>query len=50
VRLWTELQVRCHVSVQARRDLLTGLQVRCLRTRRFIGAALEAARMTPKSN
>jgi hypothetical protein len=32
VRLWTELQVRCHVPVQARRDLRAGLQVRCLKT------------------
>ncbi|MEA3181595.1 MAG: hypothetical protein QOI59_5118 [Gammaproteobacteria bacterium] len=32
MRLWTELQVRFHVPVQARSDLFAGLQVRCLKT------------------
>lgn len=35
MRLWTELQVRFHVPVQARRDLLAGLQVRRLKTMEF---------------
>ena len=35
MRLWTELQVRFHVPVQARSDLFAGLQVRCLKTLAF---------------